>query len=393
MINTKTTQTGTRASTSPIAVIGMGCYYPGASDLPQLWENILARRRQFRQLPDERLPPSEYYDPDPKAPDKTHGTRAAVIDGFEFDWAKRRIPKKAFDTTDIAHWLALEVAIKALEDAGYTRETVPTERTGVVLGNTLTGEQSRSLSMRMRWPFVLRTLRAAAKIKGLPEESLAILEETMEKFYKSVFPTINEDTLAGNLSNTIAGRICNFFNLDGGGYVVDGACSSSLIAVATACTYLANQELDIALAGGVDISLDTFELIGFAKTGALTAKDINVYDRKASGFVPGEGSGFAVLKRLKDARAAGDYVYAIIEGWGISSDGKGGITAPSKIGQSKALRRAYDKASYSTHDLDFVEGHGTGTPIGDRTELEGVALAIAEDGDIAPRSVGITSFN
>ena len=375
-----------------IAVIGMGCYYPGANNLKQLWENILARRREFRQFPDQRLPVSEYYDPDRKAPDKTYGSRAAVIDGFEFDWANRRVPKKAFESSDIVHWLTLEVALQALENAGYTRETVPTERTGVILGNTLTGEQSRSQYMRLRWPFVRKSLQAAANAKGMSAESAEVLVETMEKYYKSVFAPITEDTLAGNLANTVAGRVCNFFNFDGGGYVVDGACSSSLISIATACSQLATQELDIALSGGVDISLDTFELIGFAKAGALSAGDMNVYDRKASGFIPGEGCGFVVLKRLEDARAAGDYVYAVIQGWGISSDGKGGITAPSKVGQSKALCRAYDKADYSSHDLDFVEGHGTGTPVGDRTELEGIALAIARDGEIAPRSVGVTSF-
>lgn len=93
----------------------------------------------------------------------------------------------------------------------------------------------------------------------------------MEKFYKSVFAPITEDSLAGGLSNTIAGRICNFFNLDGGGYTVDGACSSSVIAVADACTKLATGDLNLALAGGVDVSLDTFELIGFAKTGASSS--------------------------------------------------------------------------------------------------------------------------
>ncbi|MDJ0697854.1 MAG: type I polyketide synthase [Mastigocoleus sp. MO_167.B18] len=375
-----------------IAVVGMGCYYPGANNLKQLWENILGRRREFRQFPDNRLPVCEYHEPDKKAPDKSYGSRAAVIDGFEFDWAKRRVPKTAFDSADVAHWLALEVAIQALENAGYTRETVPCERTGVILGNTLTGEQSRTQNMRLRWPFARKALEAAAKAKGMSEQSIEILVETMEKYYKSVFAPITEDTLAGNLANTIAGRVCNFFNFDGGGYVVDGACSSSVISVATACTHLVAQEMDIALAGGVDISLDTFELIGFAKAGALSAGDMNVYDRKASGFIPGEGCGFVVLKRLEDARADGDYVYAVIKGWGISSDGKGGITAPSKVGQSKALRRAYEKADYSSHDLDFIEGHGTGTPVGDRTELEGIALAIAGDGEIAPRSVGVTSF-
>ncbi|NEO45905.1 MAG: type I polyketide synthase, partial [Moorea sp. SIO4A3] len=378
--------------TSKIAVIGMGCYYPGANNLRQLWENILTRRRQFRRTPDVRLPLSEYYDPDPKTPDKTYGSRMAVIDGFEFDWANRRIPKTAVESTDIVHWLALEVAFKAIEDAGYSRQTIPTEKTGVILGNTLTGEQTRSSTLRLRWPYVRKALQTTAQAKGMSPTATESFIATMEEIYKSAFAPITEDSLAGGLSNTIAGRICNFFNLDGGGYTVDGACSSSLIAVTTAAKSLASGDLDLALAGGVDISLDTFELIGFAKTGALTATDMTVYDRKASGFIPGEGSGFVVLKRLEDARRDGDYVYAVVQGWGISSDGKGGITAPSKIGQSKALRRAYEKADYNSHDLDFIEGHGTGTPVGDRTELEGIALAVAQDGELAPRAIGVTSF-
>lgn len=376
----------------PIAVIGMGCYYPGASCLMYLWENILSKRCQFRQFPNQRLPIAEYYDSNASTPDKTYGNRAAVIDGFEFDWVQRRVPKTAVDSTDIVQWLALEVAIQALEDAGYTRESVPTEQAGVILGNTLTGEHTRSNMMRLRWPYVKRALQASAQVRGLSVQTTTALIETMEHFYKSVFAPITEDSLAGGLSNTIAGRICNYFNLDGGGYTVDGACSSSLIAVVTAANALNNGDLDLALAGGVDISLDTFELIGFAKTGALTNSEMRVYDRRANGFIPGEGCGFVVLKRLADARQDGNYVYAVLNGWGISSDGKGGITAPSKTGQAKALGRAYEKAGYSPHTLHFLEGHGTGTPVGDRTELEGIALAMNADGEAKARSCGMTSF-
>ncbi|PMB00794.1 type I polyketide synthase [Fischerella thermalis CCMEE 5268] len=382
----------TASHPNEIAVVGMGCWYPGANNLQQLWENIVARRQQFRRSPNQRLPISDYYDPDPDAPDKTYGSRMAVIDGFEFDWVKWRIPKSVVDSADIAQWLALEVAIQAAEDAGYNRKNIPTERTGVLLGNTLTGEFSRSTSMRMRWPYVRRALVATAQAQELPPSAIDSLVETMEAYYKSVFSPITEDTLAGNLSNTIAGRVCNFFNFHGGGYTVDGACSSSLIAVANAATALMNRDLDLAFAGGVDISLDTFELIGFAKTGALTGTDMKVYDRRASGFIPGEGCGFVVLKRLEDARADGNYIYAVLKGWGISSDGKGGITAPNREGQAAALRRAYDRAGYSPHTLDFVEGHGTGTVVGDRTELEGIALAMRADGEPDPRSCGITSF-
>jgi enediyne polyketide synthase len=377
---------------SRIAVVGMGCWYPGAKNLQQLWENVLARRRQFRSLPDKRLPLADYYDPDPSVPDKTYGKRAAVIDGFEFDWSNKRIPKTVVETADIAHWLALEVAIKALEDAGYTRKDVPTERTGVLLGNSLTGEQTRSNNMRLRWPFVHRALSAAAQMRGLPESVTNDLAATMQSYYKSVFSPFTEDTLSGNLSNTIAGRICNFFDFHGGGYTVDGACSSSLIAVANAASALACGDLDMALAGGVDISLDTFELVGFSKTGALTSQDMAVYDKKASGFIPGEGSGFVVLKRLEDARASNDYIYAILNGWGISSDGKGGLTAPSAKGQSIAIRRAYERANYGLKDVTFVEGHGTGTPVGDRAEIEGIVQALEPDAQTSNRNCGITSL-
>lgn len=338
-----------------------------------------------------RFPLLDYYDSDPEAVDKTYGQRAALIDGFAFDWAKKRIPQHTYICTDIAQWLALDVAAAALEDAGYTRESVEHDRTGVILGNTLTGEWTRSNAMRLRWPFVRRSFLAAASVEGLSASLQQELVTKMEEFYKSVFPPTTEDTLAGGLSNTIAGRICNYFDFHGGGYTVDGACSSSLIAISTAANYLTNGDLDMALAGGVDISLDTFELIGFAKTAALTKSDMNVYDRRASGFLPGEGCGFVVMKRLSDARIAGDTVYAVVRGWGISSDGKGGITAPNSNGQTIAIRRAYIRAGYSPHTLDFVEGHGTGTPVGDKTELEALAAAL-QTNEVFERTCGITSL-
>jgi len=375
-----------------IAVIGMACYYPDAPDLRSFWENILSRRRAFRRIPDRRLPLSEYYDADPLAPDKTYANRAAVIDGFEFDWIKRGIPKTVVESSDIAHWLALEVAIRAMEDAGYSRGNTPSDRSGVILGNTLTGEHSRSQNMRLRWPYVKKTLIASAKKRQLAADVIEDIVSTMEVYYKSAFAPVTEDTLAGNLSNTIAGRICNYLDLHGGGYTVDGACSSSLIALATAANALSTGTLDLAVVGGVDISLDTFELVGFAKTNALTKKDMNVYDRNASGFIPGEGAGFVILKRLQNARAHGNYIYSILRGWGMSSDGKGGMTAPKAQTQALAIRRAYGKAGYGLDDIDFIEGHGTGTVAGDRAELEGIADAIGYENTEDLRSCGITSL-
>ena len=171
---------------------------------------------------------------------------------------------------------------------------------------------------------------------------------------------MGEETLAGGLSNTIAGRICNHFDLKGGGYTVDGACASSLLAVAHACSALAAGDLDVALAGGVDLSLDPFELVGFAKAGALAPDWMRVYDARSAGFWPGEGCGVVVLMRLADAIAQGRRVVAVIRGWGISSDGHGGITRPEVEGQLLALRRAYRRARLGDRDGGLLRGtrHG-----------------------------------
>src|SRR5439155_14977652 len=159
------------------------------------------------------------------------------------------------------------------------------------------------------------------------------------------------------------------FGLQGGGYTVDGACAASLLAVTTACAALAAGELDLALAGGVDLSLDPFELVGFAKAGALARDEMRVYDVRSAGFWPGEGCGFVALMRLPDALAAGRRVHAVVRGWGISSDGRGGITRPEVTGQLLALRRAYVRAGVGPDSVQLFEGHGTGTSVGDRVEL------------------------
>ena len=135
----------------------------------------------------------------------------------------------------------------------------------------------------------------------------------------------------------------------------------------------------LALAGGVDNSLDPFEMVGFSKTGALTPGEMTVYDRRASGFIPGEGCGFVVLKRYTDALRDGNDIYAVLRGWGISSDGSNAaITAPSVPGQSLALKRAYKGASYGIEKLNFIEGHGTGTAVGDRVEQSDGLLVLEQ---------------
>jgi enediyne polyketide synthase len=371
--------------TDSIAIVGLACRYPDASSPAELWENVLAGRRAFRQIPDERMRLDDYWSPDPAAPDKFYARKAAVIDGFNFDRVKYKVAGSTYRGTDMTHWLALDTAARALEDAGFADgEGLPRSSTAVIVGNSLTGEFARANLMRLRWPFVRRTLGSALKDMGWDDAGLAGLLATVESRYKSVFPPIDEDTLAGGLSNTIAGRICNHFDFGGGGYTVDGACSSSLLSVATACNALTDGTADAAVAGGVDLSIDPFEIIGFAKTGALATGEMRVYDQHSNGFWPGEGCGMLVLMRKGDAEARGLRVYATIVGWGYSSDGRGGMTRPEASGHRRAIERAYRLAGFDIGTVGYLEGHGTGTAVGDGTELRAFTDARRDASPDAP---------
>ncbi|MGI8665207.1 MAG: SDR family NAD(P)-dependent oxidoreductase [Jatrophihabitans sp.] len=378
-----------------IAVVGIACRYPDADSTEQLWQNVLAGRRAFRRLPDERMNLDDYYSPDPSAPDRFYTRKAAVLEGFEFDRVEYRVAGSTFRSTDMTHWLALDTAARALQDAGFPGgEGLPREATGVVIGNTLTGEFSRANLMRLRWPYVRRTVAGALREQGWDDEALAGFLSGLETRYKSAFPPIDEDTLAGGLANTIAGRVCNYFDLHGGGFTVDGACSSSLLSVATAANALATGQLDVAIAGGVDLSIDPFEVIGFAKTAALATGDMRVYDRNSNGFWPGEGCGMLVLMRDQEAVTRGLRRYAVLEGWGYSSDGKGGITRPESAGHRLALTRAYESAGFGIETIGYIEGHGTGTAVGDATELQTFTEARrAVDPELPPVAISTIKGN
>jgi enediyne polyketide synthase len=362
-----------------IAIVGMACRYPDARSPDELWENALAQRRAFRRIPAERLNLNDYLSSDRQSPDQTYSTEGAFIEGYEFDRARFRVPGGTYRAADPVHWLTLDVAAAALEDAGFPEgDGLPREATGVFVGNTLTGEFSRANTMRLRWPYVRRVVRKVLEEDSVPPERQRELLAQMESLYKRPFPPVGAETLAGGLSNTIAGRICNHFDLNGGGYTVDGACASSLLAVINACSSLVVGDLEVAIAGGVDLSIDPFELIGFAKTGALATDAMRVYDGRSAGFWPGEGCGLIVLMRHEDALLKRLRVYAVIRGWGVSSDGSGGITRPEVDGQVIALRRAYARAGYGADTVAYFEGHGTGTAVGDATELQALARARRE---------------
>ncbi|HEU5376636.1 MAG TPA: beta-ketoacyl synthase N-terminal-like domain-containing protein, partial [Ktedonobacteraceae bacterium] len=378
-----------------IAIVGMSCCYPDAQSPQELWENVLAQRQAFRRFPAERLRLEDYFSRDPTTPDTTYASQGAFIKNYAFDRVRFRISGASYRASDLVHWLALDIASRALTDAGFTTaESLPTSTSRVIVGNTLTGEFSRANGLRLRWPYVRRVVEAALREENWDTEQCQTFLGKLEKIYKAPFAPIGEETLAGGLSNTIAGRICNYFDLKGGGYTVDGACASSLLAIVTACEALANGEVDLALAGGVDLSLDPFELVGFAKTSALAPEEMRVYDRRSHGFIPGEGCGFVALMRYEDALAQQRRIYALVRGWGISSDGSGGITRPEVEGQYLALTRAYRKAGIEIDSVEYFEGHGTGTGVGDTVELKTLARALQQaQTEISPATIGSVKAN
>lgn len=347
-----------------ISIIGIGCIYPDASSPIELWNNVLSKRRAFRKIPKNRIDLSYYDD---ESSDSIYIKNACLIKDYQFDRKKFQISNSIFNSADLTHWLALDVAHRTLADSGFVDGYgLDKERTAVIVGNTLTGEFSRSELMRLRWPYVKRLLKSKLSTLDIDIENFI---KDFEKSYKQPFNEPNEDSLSGGLSNTIAGRISNYFNFNGGCFTVDGACSSSLVAITQACNLLENDSIDYALVGGVDLSLDPFELIGFSRISAMSHGDMKVYDKNSDGFLPGEGCGFVLLTKTDNAISNGIKKYCDVIGWGISSDGSGGLTRPEINGQKLAIERACKKANILPNDITLFEGHGTGTKVGDNTEL------------------------
>ncbi len=378
--------------TSSLAVVGLACRFPDADDAPELLEVVLTGRRAFRRIPPVRLDLADYFQADRDTSDATYSTRAALLEGWQFDCAAFGIEPAAYAAADPALWLALETTARALAGAGLTGGTgLDRDRTGVIIGNTLGGDTSRANALRVRWPYVRRVLTDALSSQQLsPGQSGAVLRRA-ERQYLAPFPVIGPATLAGGTAGTIAAAICNYFGFRGGSHAIDSACSSSTQAVASACTALAAGEIDVAIAGGVDISIDPLELIGLAKAGVLATDGVRIYDEEPGGYLPAEGCGVVVLMRTADARAADLPVYAEITGWGTSATSHAEQDERRVSSQLLAMQRAYERAGLDPRDIQLFEGNGAGTREEDDAEL--AALGVLRQGALAPAVLGSVKAN
>src|SRR5512146_430697 len=205
------------------------------------------------------------------------------------------------------------------------------------------------------------------------------------------FPEITDDTMPGELSNCIAGRIANLFNFHGPNYVVDAACASAMAAISAASEGLEDNESDLGVTGGIDRNMGPSTFIKFCKIGALSGTGSRPYAEGADGFVMGEGGVILLLKRLADAERDGDKIYAVLRGIGGSSDGRGkGITAPNPIGQKLAVERGWRNAGLSPATATYVEGHGTSTRVGDVVEVQSMS-DVLKDFHLPANSIALGS--
>jgi len=373
-----------------IAILSTSCRFPDAASPADLWANVLEGRRSFRGIPPQRLDMARYAAEAIGEADSITRIRAGLLTNWNFDRSKFRIPEKTFAAADLTHWLALELAAESIDGIGGP-DRLDRMHTAVVVANTMAGEFSRAALLRLRLPFLEEVLDQASDAEGFPLDTATRLRDRFAAGLRSHFPDPNEDSLAGGLANTIAGRIANHFDLGGGAYSVDGACASSLVALADAANLLVSGQVDAVVVAAVDLSLDPFELVGFSRNSALATDEMRVFDARAGGFWPGEGGASAVLMRETDARSRDLPVLARILGWGLSTNGAGGLTRPSSEGQLASYRRAYQMAGMDPADLAFVEAHGTGTAVGDPIEVR--ALAALRDNARSALPIGSIKAN
>ncbi|MEZ4539853.1 MAG: SDR family NAD(P)-dependent oxidoreductase [Chloroflexota bacterium] len=372
-----------------IAIVGVGAILPDAPSAAAFWNNVVGKHYSITETPPDRWSVADYYDPDPKAPDKTYTKIGAWVQGFAFDWKRFRMPPKVAESMDEAQQWAVTIAADALADYGYPERPLDTERTGVILGTAMGGELHYTTSQRIFFPEYVRWLRNTPEFHKLsPAAQMALVEQFHEALQQDI-PPITEDSMPGELANIVSGRVANILNLRGPNYITDAACASSFAAVEAAVQLLTEHKVDAVLTGGVDRNMGVNSFVKFCKIGALSATGTRPFGDGADGFVMGEGAGAFLLKRLDDAERAGDTIYAVIRGVAGSSDGKGkGITAPNPIGQQLAVQRAWADAELDPATATLVEAHGTSTRVGDVVEVE--SLATMFNG--APRgSIGLGS--
>ncbi|HEY0495450.1 MAG TPA: SDR family oxidoreductase [Kutzneria sp.] len=325
----------TEIQSTDIALVGMAGRFPGAADVDELWAAIRAGRSGLRRFTDEELLANGVA---PELVDNPAYVKAgAVIDGIaEFDAGFFGINPKEAQILDPQHRLLLEHCWHALEDAGCD----PARFDGAV-----------GVFAGTAWStYLINNLAPAGTAREMGDMALALANE----------------------KDTLATRVAHLLGLSGPAFAIQSACSTSLVAVCVAASSLANFECDLALAGGVSLAVP-HEVGYLYQEGGIAPPDgeCRAFDAAGLGAPLGGGVGVVALRRLEDALADGDRVYAVLRGWAVNNDAgrKVGFTAPGVEGQAAVIAEALAAAGLEPSDIDYVEAHGTGTALGDASEI------------------------
>jgi acyl transferase domain-containing protein len=344
-------ETGRR---EPIAVIGMGCRFPGGADTPErFWQFLSQKKDAVTRIPPDRWNADDWYDPDPDKPGRINTRHGSFLEKVDrFDALFFGITPREAERIDPQHRLVLEVAWEALEDAGILPKALSGSATGVYIG-------------------------------------IATMDYFQGGLLEAGLNRINAYDVSGSSHSTVAGRLCHFLDLHGPSMALDSACSSSLVAVHQACLSLRSGECDLALAGGVNLILHPVSSLYLSKAHMLSPDGrCKTFDAQADGYGRGEGCGIVILKRLSDAVKDKDRIWAVVRGSAVNHDGRSsGLTVPNGPAQQAVIRAALANAGLKPDDIHYIEAHGTGTAIGDPIEVHALAAVFA-DHPISPAPSG-----
>ncbi len=342
----------------PIAIVGMGCRFPGAENPDAFWRLLRDGVDAVSEVPADRWNAEAFYDPDPAAPGKSltkSGGFLSAIDGFDADFFG--ILRREAERMDPQQRLFLEVATEALDHAGLPRNRLAGSKTGVF-------------------------------VASYHSDYAALLYKDIER--------IDARTLTGTVHSVLANRLSYLLDLRGPSISVDTACSSSLVAVHLACQSLRYGESDVALAGGVSLMITPNLMVSLSKVGFMAPDGrCKTFDASADGFGRAEGCGVVVLKRLADAVKDGDRVLALIRGSAVNQDGHSTVmSAPNGLAQQALIREALANAQLEPERIGFIEAHGTGTSLGDPIEVEAIAATVGQaSGSTGPCFIGAAKAN
>src|SRR3954453_3772331 len=328
----------------PIAIVGIGCRFPGgANDPQQFWRLLTDGVDAITTVPQDRWHARAFYDPDPATPGKTYASQGGFISDIDmFDASFFGMSPREATRADPQQRILMEVAYEAIEDAGMAPERIAGTNSGVFVG--------------------IATLDYGG-----------IQTSTTER------RSINAYTNLGLALCIAANRLSYLFDLHGPSLAVDTACSSLLMATHLACQSIWKGECEMALTAGVNLILRPEGTIGFSKASMLASDGrCKSFDARANGYVRSDGTGVLVLKPMSRALTDGDPIYAVVRGTSVNQDGRTtGISLPNRAAQEEMLREAYRQAGITPEHVQYVEAHGTGTPVGDPIELKAIGNVLA----------------